>query len=67
MILVLTDDVAAKSAQVGWRGAALKAANVEIMAVPIPEEIAGRMRVAQGRQRMVNDGGERRAREGERT
>jgi hypothetical protein len=59
MILVLTDDTAAAAAQ-GWlaRGRS-EGLNVEVRSARIPSDVAERVRVAQGRQRMVNETGER--------
>lgn len=56
-MLVLTDTIAAESLKRGWRGAALKALGVQVETVPIPHDLAARVRAAQLRQRMVNDRG----------
>jgi hypothetical protein len=53
---VLTDDDAARSFRVGWRKAALKALDVEVIVVPLPPEIAASVREAQKRQEMKNAG-----------
>jgi hypothetical protein len=55
VMLVLTDDIAADGLRRGWRGAALKALDVEIVVAPISDEVASRVVAAQVRQRMVND------------
>jgi hypothetical protein len=58
ILLVLTDDDAARSLRVGWRKAALKAMDVEVVVVPLPPEVAASVRAAQKRQEMVNTGGD---------
>jgi hypothetical protein len=57
LLFVLTDPVAAASAQGGWRGAALKAAGVEVRTVALPAELMANVLAAQARQRMVNETG----------
>lgn len=54
VILLLTDEAAAKSIRTGWRGAVLSTFGVEIRVVTIPAELAARVLAAQKRQRMTN-------------
>src|SRR5580658_10449489 len=54
VLLVLTDDDAARGLRSGWRKAALKAMEVEVLVVALPPEIATTVREAQRRQEMKN-------------
>lgn len=54
VLLVLTDDDAARALKNGWRKAALQAMDVEVHVVSLPPEIAAGVRTAQKRQEMVN-------------
>jgi hypothetical protein len=54
VLLVLTDDDAARSLRSGWRKAALAAMDVEVHVVALPDEIATSVRQAQKRQDMKN-------------
>lgn len=56
VLLVLTDDEAARGHRVGWRKTALKAMEVEVVVVPLPPEIAASVKAAQKRQEMRNAG-----------
>jgi hypothetical protein len=55
ILLVLTDDDAARGLRSGWRKAALAAMEVEVHVVALPAEIAASVREAQKRQEMVNN------------
>lgn len=55
VMLVLTDDQAAAGVRAGWRGLALKALGVEVRTVVLPARVSARVRLAQERQRMVNE------------
>jgi hypothetical protein len=57
VLLVLTDDDAARGLRSGWRKAALAAMEVEVVVVSLPTEVAESVRAAQKRQEMVNPGG----------
>ena len=52
VMLVLTDEDAARGLRSGWRKAALKAMDVELHVVPLPAEVAASVRAAQKRQEM---------------
>jgi hypothetical protein len=54
VLLVLTDDDAARALRNGWRKAALQAMEVEVQVVALPPQIAASVRTAQKRQEMVN-------------
>ena len=54
VLLVLTDDDAARALKNGWRKAALKAMDVEVHVVALPADIAASVRAAQRRQEMTN-------------
>jgi hypothetical protein len=54
VLLVLTDEDAARGLRGGWRKAALAAMEVEVHVVALPTEIAASVREAQRRQEMVN-------------
>ncbi len=54
LLLVLTDDDAARGLRTGWRKPALKAMEVEVVVVALPADIAASVRAAQKRQEMKN-------------
>jgi hypothetical protein len=54
VLLVLTDDDAARGLRTGWRKAALAAMDLEVHVAPLPPDIAASVREAQTRQEMVN-------------
>lgn len=54
VLVVLTDDDAARGLRSGWRKAALAAMEVEVLVVSLPPEVAASVRAAQKRQEMKN-------------
>ena len=54
LLLVLTDDEAARGISSGWCKVALAAMDVEVIVVALPPELAASVKAAQTRQEMKN-------------
>jgi len=54
LVLLVTDEQAARDLRTGWRAEGLRAFAIEVRVAQLPEQLRARLREAQARQRMVN-------------